>query len=94
MRFFLKLILISTAFVAGIAAADPVSPNRPYGSHARHAIEDHRFQPYGKRNSPIVRTGLSGQDRGYGYRSKRMSADERRHLRNQIREAGRMDFYR
>lgn len=94
MRFFLKLILISTALVAGIAAAGPMSPRRPYDSHARPSIERHGPQPYGQRQSPMVRTGLSGQDRGYGYRSKRMSADERHRLRNQIREAGRMDFYR
>ncbi|MBS7327336.1 MAG: hypothetical protein KIG68_01100 [Oxalobacter sp.] len=94
MRFFLKLILVSAAFVAGTVSADPISPRRPHDSHARPSIERHGAQPYGQRKSPMVRTGFRSQSRGYGYRSKRMSADERHLLRNQIREAGRMDFYR
>ena len=94
MRFFLKLILVSAAFVTSIATAGPMTPRRPHDGHTRHYMEGHRPQPYGQRRSPMVRTGLSDHDRGYGYRSKRMSADERHRLRNQIREAGRMDFYR
>ncbi len=94
MKFFLKLVFSSVAFVTGIAAADPIVPYGPRNDHARSSQEGRRSQPYGQWRTPMIRTGFSDQDRGYKHRSKRMSTDERFRLRNQIREAGRMDFYR
>ncbi|MGN0917810.1 MAG: hypothetical protein ACI4NO_01505 [Oxalobacter sp.] len=94
MKFFLKLIFISAALVTGIATADPMAPHRSDDGRTRFSAGNRREQPYGQHRSLMIRTGLSDQNRGYGYRSKRMSDGERYRLRNQIREAGRMDFYR
>lgn len=77
-----------------MAYAQPIPRHGMQDRPPRHTMGDHGHH-YGRaHHEPTVKTGYDGREVPRAYRTKRMSAYERYRLRNQIREAGRMDFYR
>lgn len=94
MKSFLKLIIVLSTFIMGFATAEPMVSKGQNNGHAYRLQDHNRHYPYKRQNAPMMKTGLNDHSRNRSFRSKRMTADERRHLRNQIKEAGRMDFYR
>ncbi len=94
MKLLLKLVFIAGTLASGLAYAQPMPRHGIQDRPPRHSVDDRGHHEGRHHREPTIKTGYDGREAPHGYRTKRMSAYERYRLRNQIREAGRMDFYR
>lgn len=96
MRFTIKLLFLSTAAIASLALADTFNtPHTPHNNPISPSFNSDSYLYSKQPRFMAIKTNFKDpMKNNHAHKSKRMSPSERHQLRNQIKEAGHMNFYR